>query len=122
MSPSHRGSVLQHTPWPAGLQAAASQQSLVPSKLQTALGLSALASSHGWRGVFSTGGQPSCPTLATCLAFDILAFCSVMLLQQRAFTLLCKSDTARGICGTFALLMGLFMVLPSAMLGPSPPL
>lgn len=39
MSPLHRGSFLHHVPWPAGLQAAAAQQSLVPSKLQMALTL-----------------------------------------------------------------------------------
>lgn len=39
MSPLHRGLFLQHVPRPAGLQAAAAQQSLVPSKLQVALRL-----------------------------------------------------------------------------------
>lgn len=39
MSSLHHGSVLQHVPWPEGLQAAAAQQSLVPSKLQMALRL-----------------------------------------------------------------------------------
>lgn len=114
MNPLHHGSVLQHVPRPAGLQAAAAQ-GLVPSKLQVALRLSALASTHGWREVLDWW-PAQLSYSATRLAFDILAFYCVMLLQQRTFTPLHKSDTVQGICGTLAVLMGLLMVMLGSIL------
>lgn len=117
VSPLHHGSFLHHVPWPVGLQAAAAQQSLVPSKLQMALRLFLhLHPAMAVEEASALVANPAALLWPQRLALDILAFCCVMLQQQRAFTPLCKSDTVQGIHGPLTVLMGLFMVLPSGML------